>query len=104
MSFVSTAREKIVAFLATPFGHAVEHAVTAAALTAAGLVVAKFVAHKPVTIEDVRDAVTLFVSSVGFGLRTALREFLKPADDPTKLSRKGTQHAIVAASKRKHAK
>jgi len=64
-----------VAFLATPFGHALEHAVTAAAATAAGIY---FTGH------DAHAAAATFVAAVVFGVRTAVREYFKPADDPTK--------------------
>jgi uncharacterized membrane protein YfbV (UPF0208 family) len=67
------------AFLATPLGHALEHAVTAAAVTAIGIY---FTGH------DAHAAAAAFVAGVVFGVRTALREYFKSPSDPTKRTRK----------------
>lgn len=95
--FTVKARDVLTRFLATPLGHAVEHAVTAALVTALGLLASKYFAGKPLTLADVRDATTLFVSTAAFGIRTAVREALKAPTNPTKRSRRDVQDKIVSA-------
>lgn len=73
---LSPITDRAKAFLATPLGHSLEHAVTASATTAASLYL---FGHA-----DVRTALVSFASGAVFGIRTAVREYLKPADDPTK--------------------
>lgn len=68
-------KDRAAAFLATPLGHSLEHAVTAAAATAVGIYL---------TGHDAHAAAAAFVAGAGFGIRTALREYFKAGDDPTK--------------------
>lgn len=77
---LETIKDKLTAFLATPLGHALEHAVTAAAVTAVGIYL---------TGHDAHAAAAAFVSGAAFGIRTAIREYFKADDDPTKRTRKG---------------
>jgi len=76
---------KLKAFLSTPLGHALEHAVTAAITTAVGLLVTKWWTTHALGLDDFRAAWVCFLSGVLFGIRTALRNYFKAADDPTKV-------------------
>lgn len=98
---VGKIRVKFVAFLATSFGHACEHAVTAAATTAVALLVSKYATNKALTLADARDAIALFGSGAIFGLRTAAREWLKSDDNPTKRTDEMVE-AIVKSDEQAH--
>ena len=64
----------IAAFLATKTGHAVEHAVTAAAATAGSLLLNNYFKNGGhLTLNDVHAAWVAFVAGVIFGLRTLFR-------------------------------
>lgn len=63
--------DAISRFTATPFGHALEHAVTAAAATAAGLLVTAYFANgHTLHASDLGVAWASFASAVLFFLRT----------------------------------
>ena len=78
-------KDRLAAFLLTPFGHALEHAVTAAAATAGGLLLAAYFTNgHTLHADDLGVAWTSFTSGLLFGIRTAFREYFKSPSDPTK--------------------
>ena len=82
---LTKAKVWLQAFLKTPLGHALEHAVTAAVATAVGLLITRWWTAHTLTMDDFRAAWVCFLSGAAFGIRTALRNYFKPPEDPTKL-------------------
>lgn len=66
--------EKLNEFLDTPFGHAFEHAVTASATTAFGLLVTAYFSHAhQIHASDLSVAWASFASGMAFFFRTWIR-------------------------------